>query len=282
MKTYICGCVKNCGSHLDDVFANIGKVATLYEDFVVIIAYDESQDDSLEILRKYKEQYKERMTVIENPNPTTNIRTENISNARNSILRTIRALDNPAFEYMIMIDMDDVCAGTMNIGALSQFINQDDWDMLSFNRTDYYDIWALSIAPCLFSCWHFQNPRECVELMKGYVTAKLNGIADDELLPCVSAFNGFGVYRLSAFEHCNYDWRLDGNMRLTEKLYPNFMEANCKALNKRTDIRQNSDCEHRKFHMSAIMLNGARIRISKQCLFRGNLRFPLTPSLVGG
>jgi hypothetical protein len=272
MKSYICGCVRNCGPHLDAVFANIDTIAGLFEETTIVIAYDVSEDNSLAILQQKQMIYGSRMILLQNPNPVSQIRTQNIANARNSIFKAIG--NNPtslrhveSYEYMIMLDMDDVCAGPMDISVLSRFMGRDDWDMLSFNKPDYYDIWALSIVPCLFSCWHLEDPYGCVAMMKRYITERLARIADDELLECASAFNGFGIYRLSKFVHCSYGWELKPNIKLTEKLFPNFIDANCRALDRRVDIRFNSDCEHRWFHMSAILLNNARIRISKLCLF---------------
>ena len=264
MKSYICGCVRNCGPHLDAVFANIDTIAELFEETTIIVAYDVSTDNSLAILQQKQMQYGNRMILLQNPNPVSQIRTQNIAKARNSILSYI---NNPTYEYMIMLDMDDVCAGPMDVSVLSRFMGRDDWDMLSFNKPDYYDIWALSIVPCLFSCWHFEDPWTCVATMKRYITERLVRMADDELLDCASAFNGLGIYRLQKFVHCSYGWELQPNIKLTEKLFPNFIDANCRALERRVDIRFNADCEHRWFHMSAILLNNARIRISKLCLF---------------
>ena len=274
---YICGCARNCAAHLTRVFLNIDNISKLFKDFVVIVAYDFSKDNTIEILLHYQKMYGNKMKIINNSLPLSPIRTVNISNARNAILKEIRQINEPTFTHMIMMDLDDVCAEPMNMEILKQTIRRNDWDALSFARPDYYDIWALSIAPYIYSCWHFYpNTEDCVTIIKKYVTDKLNKLGDGELLECTSAFNGIAVYKLSAFANCSYDWNLNNNVKLINKLYPNMLISNCKSLNKKIHLGEmykdcsigyNSDCEHRKFHMSAILLNNAKIRISPLSIF---------------
>lgn len=274
---YICGCARNCAKDLTRVFLNIDKLTKLFKDFVIIVAYDISKDNTLEILLHYQTMYGKKFTLINNSSPLSTTRTVNISNARNSILKEIQQLNNPNFTHMIMMDLDDVCAEPINIDPIKQIMERSDWDALSFSRPDYYDIWALSLDYYLYSCWHFYpNTQECVTIIKKYVTDKLNKLCDGELLECSSAFNGFAIYKLSAFINCSYDWKLNNNVKLINKLYPNILIANCNLLEKKMHLGEiykdcsigyNSDCEHRKFHMSAILLNNARIRISPLYIF---------------
>ena len=275
---YICGCARSCGKFLEAVFLNIHNITKLYDDFDIIVAYDISTDNTLDILLQYQRVYGEdKMKIIKNSNAISPIRTENISNARNALLNEIRQSNKPTFTHMIMLDLDDVCAEPMNMDVIKQSMTRTDWDTISFNRTNYYDIWALSLCPYIYSCWHFQpNTFECVDIMKKYVTDKLIKLSPGELLECVSAFNGFAIYKLSAFVNCNYDWILNNNINLMNKLYPGMLNDNSILLGKKMHLGEmyshnatgtNSDCEHRKFHMSAILLNNARIRISPVSLF---------------
>ena len=81
---YICGCARNVGPHLEGVFENIKKIISNLDDYHIIIAYDESQDNSLELLKSYARSFGKKMTlIIGNKNKLTNIRTQNIANARN-------------------------------------------------------------------------------------------------------------------------------------------------------------------------------------------------------
>jgi len=201
------------------------------------------------------------------------MRTKRISNARNEILQYIYNENNDEFPYFIMMDMDNVCSGSMNIDVLRKSIEKNEgWDSLSFNRYNYFDIWALSIEPYVFSCWHFPGGFDIVEKMKQYVSEKLRSMRKDELLECISAFNGFAIYKKEKFVDCIYDWQLQNNY---EKFSKEMINKNEKEMGVAITldkayhqvIHPVTDCEHRYFHMSAIEKNDARIRISPQFLF---------------
>ena len=53
-KCCICGTVKNCGSYLEKVFKNIETIGAQFDDYKIIIAYDNSIDNSLQILQEFK------------------------------------------------------------------------------------------------------------------------------------------------------------------------------------------------------------------------------------
>ena len=91
MGAYICGCVKDCEPHLRDVFKNIRELLKLFDNYRIIISYDESSDKSLRILHEIRESLPVgKMTIIMGDTPLTTIRTQNIARARNRILREIR------------------------------------------------------------------------------------------------------------------------------------------------------------------------------------------------
>ena len=52
-KCCICGTVKNCGPFLEKVFKNIETIGKIFDDYRVIMAYDNSTDNSLKILQEY-------------------------------------------------------------------------------------------------------------------------------------------------------------------------------------------------------------------------------------
>jgi len=270
-SAYICGCLKDCEPHLKATFHNITRITELLDDYRIIIAYDDSSDGSLQKLYDMRASFPDgKMTIIMGDRKLTSIRTQNIANARNRILDSIRKDNESKFEYFMMMDMDDVCSGEMNIQHLESFLKQGaylPWDALTFNRPVYYDIWALSIKPYTFSCWHYQQPRTISDKMLLYVNQKLADIAVHEpkhaLLSCISAFNGFGLYRTEKFIRSKYEW----NVHATLAIYPKS-EIDIMSRHVWSDpIARHDDCEHRYFHIRASQLNGARICISPLCLF---------------
>ena len=50
----ICGTVRHCGVFLEKVFKNIENIGKIFENYKIIIAYDQSDDNSLQFLSNYK------------------------------------------------------------------------------------------------------------------------------------------------------------------------------------------------------------------------------------
>ena len=274
-KVYITGCVRNCAKYLDRVFSNIDKILSLFDDYKIVIAHDESSDNSLDILNKMRSKYNiEIVNVSENSYIIDyTLRTKRISNSRNELLNKIYSKEEKDYQYFIMMDMDDVNCGPMNIDVLKKYIDNDEqWDALSFNRKDYFDIWALSLDPYVLSCWHFPGGFDVVVKIKNYVTNKLSKLTKDELLECMSAFNGFAIYKKDKFINCYYDWQIRNNY---DMISSEIISKNEEALETKLTLDVSyhqivnpiSDCEHRYFHLNAIEKNNARIRISPLCLF---------------
>ena len=272
MKMYICGCVRNTASYIDAVFLNIEKICSELDDYHIIISYDESKDNSLEILQKYKVKYQNKMSLLIGDEQLSEIRTQNISNARNKILQNIQHLDYEDFNYFIMMDMDDVCADPINIEVLKYIFQKEKtnplkWDALSFNKKHYYDLWALSIYPYTFSVLHYQNTYKIKQGMKKLLqnrfTEAITKDGNNGLVNCLSAFNGFAIYRTDKFKNVRYEW----NVRNLLRIYP---KQNINIMNKivwQEPMDRLDDCEHRYFHIRASQLNQARICISPMFLF---------------
>lgn len=272
IKTYICGCVRNVAPYLYEVFQNIDNIITTVDDYTIIMSYDDSDDASLNILQSLQKKYGEKMIIIIGNIPLTDTRTQNISNARNRIMEKIRKLNNSEFEYFIMLDTDDVCSKPINIDVLNYIWNKEKttpllWDALTFNRSKYYDLWALSIYPYSFSCFHYPRTRLIRNKMHTHIqnllrdTAKKYG--NNGLLECFSAFNGFGIYRVSKFKNINYEWNIHKLLEIIPK--ENITTMSNSVL--QTPFMREDDCEHRYFHIRASQMNQARICISPMYLF---------------
>ena len=113
MKVCICGTVKNVGQYLTKVMRNMEKIAALFEDYVIILYYDHSNDNTLEILREYCKKNPKLLFYV-NKSPLSSFRTHNIAKGRNFCLEKIRASFND-YEYMIMMDCDEVCTNNIKV-----------------------------------------------------------------------------------------------------------------------------------------------------------------------
>ena len=91
MDIVICGCVKNCGEHLHNVFKNINIIAShkKFNVIKIILSYDKSDDSTLDIINSYKETLP--IEIIYNIKPLTKHRSLNIANARNKIMNYLKS-----------------------------------------------------------------------------------------------------------------------------------------------------------------------------------------------
>lgn len=269
MNCCICGPVKNCGAYLNKVFENIERIGSLFEDYKIVIYYDTSKDNTLDILKEYQKK-NPRLLFYVNKNPISKFRTHRIAIARNYCLKYIRE-NLQTFPYFIMMDFDDVNCKNVNIEPLKRSLYRPDWDGLSFNSSpSYYDIWGLSIWPYCFSYNHFNDNYNYHGIIKEYVMRKLHNLKPGHLLPCISSFNGFSIYRTNKFLKTYYDGRVRSDLFPKE-----FINAHLAAQKSRTLVYRDyghikgryEDCEHRAFHQMARQNSGARIMISPEVLF---------------
>ena len=271
-KCFVCGCVRNVAKYLPAVFQNIRKLQTVFDEICILMAYDDSDDNTLDLLKSIQKTTP-RFYIIVLTEPLSDIRTKNIANARNGILQEIQHLQDtkPEFReysYFCMIDMDNVCAGKINADILPQYLERTDWDALSFYRETYYDIWALSIRPFVFSCWHWYNREialNVIETTQSYFYKKIRELPKNELLEVDSAFCGFGLYRLSKFIDCEYSPRFALPYMSSKMLAENERALQLPLMPEYREFY--GDCEHRWFHMEAIHKHGAKIRVSPLALF---------------
>jgi hypothetical protein len=258
-KCCICGTIKNCGPYLKKVFQNIETIGNIFEDYKIIMSYDKSVDNSLEILRNYRNSNSEKMILHINTDALSEFRVYNIAKARNSCLHIIRT-HFPDYEYFIMIDCDEVCSKPVKIEYLLYYLTSNtEWDALTFNKKPYYDLWALSKYPYSFSCMHFANWKDWGKFIEQIIA----NTPPRTLIPCLSAFNGFAIYKTNKFIHGFYDYKprldllpkhlLDANEKIAGPIY---LKGKAGLI----------DCEHRSFHLMAVN-NGARIRIAPEIIF---------------
>jgi hypothetical protein len=258
MKCCICGTVRNCEIYLDKIFSNMEIVGSLFSDYVIILYYDHSDDNTLNKIKEYKEKNPKLIFYV-NKSEMLPYRTHRIALGRNICLNMIRE-NYQDYEYFIMMDCDDKCARNMNIDLLKYYLQRDTWDALSFNHPEgYYDSWALAKIPYVLSCHHFRDSQDG----ERYIQKIINKTPKNELITCISAFNGFAIYKKDKFINCAYD----GRFRL-DYIPKNLIKMNIKASGEMNLSQDKEDCEHRFFHFSAFFKNGARIRISPSCFFK--------------
>jgi hypothetical protein len=256
----ICGTVRNVGRYLDKIFANMEQFGNIFDNYIIFLYYDKSTDNTLQKLKEYQLRNSKFQYYI-NENELLPYRTHRLALGRNHCLTFIKE-NYIDYKYFIMMDCDDVCNYNINLDLFKSYLKREDWDALSFHHPrDYYDIWALSISPYILSYFHLN----CLIESRKYITNIINNTPSNELIPCLSAFNGFSIYITNKFIDCKYDGRLRFDYIL-EYLIKENIKYNCKNFDLNKDDKE--DCEHRAFHFEAIIKNNARIRISPNYLFK--------------
>jgi hypothetical protein len=268
MNSVVIGlCVYNSAKGLPSVLKNIDKIKNykLFTDIKIIACYDNSKDNSLDILETYE---KDIIEIIKNENRTSKVKTENIAFARNKILERIRE-KYANYEYFIMMDTNEYsCVGDINMNVLEDVIKRkDEWDSISFDReAGYYDTWALSFEPFIYSFFHCEKSSVVVKKMREAFSKILNENktnTPDNYIDVYSAFNGFAIYKTAIFSNCTY------HSNIQFKLFPKDILkkqinacGGCKFL-----PSLKNDCEHRAFHLEAKQKNNAKIKICTKSLF---------------
>jgi len=272
----ICLPILNVQKYLMSVLENVIIISKLFEKIIIIFGYDHSIDLSLEIIQNFKKTQESENFHIEiliNNNPMEKYRTHNLENIRNIMISCIYDKYSD-YDYFIMMDTDDVCSKKINIEILRKhLLNNDKWDSLSFNRLDYYDIWALQYYPFIFHCRGFsQSNYYVIKYMKHDITNILKIKNTDDYFSVYSAFNGLAIYKLKKFINCKYDGKTQkyfsdddiiNMISVIKNGYKQLWQKNIKL--SIATIKEN--CEHIGFHISAINQNNAKIMISPDYLF---------------
>ena len=261
-KCCICGTIKDCAPYLERVLQNVEKIGSLFDEYVLIFACDISSDNTIEILENYKQLNSElNITISINTDSVSEFRVYNIAKARNKCLDIIRT-KFVSYDYFIMIDCDDVSITPVNLEPLKYYLETgiNKWDGLTFNKKKYYDLWALSKYPYSFSCMHFKDWQAWGPFIENIISKT----PPKTLISCLSAFNGFAIYKTNKFINCFYDPKVRLDLLPKHLLAENEKVAGPILTTGRAGL---VDCEHRSFHLMAINQNGARIRIAPEIIF---------------
>jgi len=278
-------CLWNAAKYIEKSLKNLELLISLFYNYIIIFYYDKSDDNTLLILNKYlSKKNKDNYILLKGEKQySQKYRTINIANARNNILKAIYSLNNLP-EYFIMYDFNYINELNFNSSVLNYYLDKENplnkkWDSLSFNLKYYYDIWALSLPPFVLSCLHWSNRDLTIKIMRKFVSEKLSLLNEDQILPCISAFNGFAIYKSKKFINCYYSgilntnplikfgFNLNNNIKLIQSLSKPYKSCFSNIYQGKKASIGICDCEHRYFHLNAISNNNSKIYISPKFLF---------------
>ena len=271
-----CLTIKNTDIYLPYIINNIEKLAIYIKNVSIIFIYDNIDDKSIEILNKYKIKSSNNI-ILQKIINNEKLRTYRLENARNEYLKIIyNKLNN--IDYHIVIDSDDVNIDTWNIELILKQFKNNKWDILSFNRKKYYDIWALLYKNFEFPCWGYgENCEEIIKFIEKDISNKLETLNNTDLMECYSSFNGFCIYNTQKLKDIKYSGKWDNvkdmiyNLDIGNTL--NFLRKNLKnnsiktyeegQINNNDTINKNEICEHIYYNLTAKMKKNLNIYICK-------------------
>uniref|UniRef100_A0A6C0KER0 Glycosyltransferase 2-like domain-containing protein n=1 Tax=viral metagenome TaxID=1070528 RepID=A0A6C0KER0_9ZZZZ len=285
MKDCIIGIpIKNNSIYLEKFFKHLITLKKCFNKYQIIFVYDNitlNTDNSIELINNFiKDNNNLNIKLLESCNELHDIniqieqRVIHICNARNTILEYIRKYCNN-YHYFIMMDANYSCTEnieTFDIEKIKHYLNKDnEWDAISFNRKNYYDIWALSLKPYITSCWHCIRDSTFNLLQRETIFTKIkenfykniNNISQKELLDVHSAFCGFAIYKTNIFLKSHYHYLMDLSLFDKDELKESI---NLLPFSKKT-MMIHSDCEHRYFHLNAKKKLNARIKLANDDIF---------------
>ena len=152
----IIGCCRNIEPYLKNVLQNIDIISTWWKDYRIVIVENDSNDNTFDILSEWAKTKNDKCELIKEYNldqrfPERSIR---LAYVRNILLDKVPR----NFDYMLMVDMDDVFANEIKKESFESCFLLKDWSIITANSKYYYDIWALRIPGIIeFDCWNKYN-----------------------------------------------------------------------------------------------------------------------------
>ena len=202
----VCGLMKNANHIFNNIMKNIYDIVDVFNNnYKIIIVKSNSTDGTKESLLNAKTK-DERLIVINHDfdlsSQDFNNRELRISICRNLYLKALYQMEN-IYDYVIMIDLDEIFSEPFDTENLEKVINFENWDVLFANQTDrYYDIWALKGALGVdYDCW--KMIYECDNTSTSFESKKKKYINSKQIqiprnhspIRVKSAFGGLGIYK---------------------------------------------------------------------------------------
>lgn len=203
----IVGCCRDVESYLEKVLTNIDSIYSWWKECKVVIFENDSTDNTRKILNEWVASRGGHREIVTEDGLHSRIpdRVERLAYIRNRLLFHVP----PTFDYMLMIDLDDVTQNPISKQSFESCFETNDWDVMTGNTSWYYDIWALRVPNVIeFDCWdrYYEIVRQgfstqdaswkAIEKYKEWMSHV------DKLLPVYSAFNAAVLYKVSMIRQC--------------------------------------------------------------------------------
>lgn len=220
-KIVFIGCARSCESTIRESIAVISKIGSLFSEYKIIVAENNSSDNTRKILEDICQTYPIELFAFDNLDAVMPYRTQRLSFCRNKLLD---AAINSQYDYICVADLDGVFSESLQLSSfLSNWEFEECWDAcFPINEGIYYDLWALRHPELMPEDFSIRMNRadyvlDQLNIMNVFVNP-LQNIKFDLIkgwLEVDSAFGGMGIYKAHSLTNARY-WGLDNRVETCE------------------------------------------------------------------
>jgi hypothetical protein len=208
-KAVFAGCARDCAKSLPNVLLNLQRLAELFEESAFVFVENDSNDRTPQILAQWGQSRPNFRLACMDDLQFCSLRTVRLAIARNMYLEIIRSSKLREFDYLFVIDMDNVNERELSLDAVVRSVEflvalPSRAGVFANQSGAYFDMWALRHSTqCPKDVWeevleyamaHSCSDEEAFD--KTFKSRIFQLPADSEPVEVSSAFGGFGIYKL--------------------------------------------------------------------------------------
>src|SRR5947209_532440 len=117
-KALFVGCARNCAKSLPNVLSNMDRLSGLFEETAFVVVENDSTDQTRHLLEQWGIGKSNFRLVRMDDLQFCALRTVRLAIARNTYLEMIRDSPFREFDYLFVMDMDDVNERELNVASV--------------------------------------------------------------------------------------------------------------------------------------------------------------------
>jgi hypothetical protein len=211
----ITGLCRSIEPFIHSTISNMEKISELFEDSVIVIYENNSNDKTRDILLEWKSRNNKVHLILEDDNLDP-IRTNRLARGRNKLVEYCETNGFMSIHpYLLMMDMDDIGSHPdipiHNIPLCIKDMNN--WDVLCGNTG--YDVWALRSDTCPYDCWvmsDFFSKKFGPTVAEALFVNQHKRVYSEDM-PCIEVTSGYGgisIFKTSILSGCRYSGMENG------------------------------------------------------------------------
>jgi hypothetical protein len=270
----VVGCARDCDRYLPGALHNALAIGNLFANRAFVFVENDSRDQTLTILQRFRDARSDTtILTLGDLDARYPLRTARLAHARNQYLEFMRNCALRSFDFLVVMDMDEINFFPIAVDQVAQaarLLESDANHAAAFANQPqcYYDMWALRQAKLSpGDVWEealrFAIEHNVSDDVAYEATYRRRTFAIPETAPVVevdSAFGGIGIYRMSQVLRHDYS----GTRRLSLMIGAREHAFDCQV------------CEHVALH-NAIRRGGGRLFILPSLVNARGVQFHLRP-----